>query len=148
MTYMLQHLYFRLNEGEMRGTNERLELNRRVLQLMGNMNVIPWKFEYNGLLAKIRVSKLRWTLLILTFWLSMAYSLHITLHIHHVHILGTRVVCGTCREAYAAVQLCPGQPKYAFSIESKAAFLLRSKILNPAFVHNSASEATAVQSKS
>ena len=73
----------------MKGTNERVELNRRIFQLMGKMNVIPWKFAHHGLLATHSgISKLRWNIWMLTFWLGTAYAVYINLTLIHTFMSG------------------------------------------------------------
>ena len=77
---------------QVKGTDQRLELNRRVLQLMGNVNVIPWRFDQNGMKATSTISKLRWNIWILTFGPGMTYAACINVILMQTFMLGMKNV--------------------------------------------------------
>ena len=77
---------------QLKAVNGWLELNRCVLQLMGIVNVIPWKFSDHGLRAKSGTSKLRWNIWMLTFGLGMTYTVYINGALMHTFSQGLKNV--------------------------------------------------------
>ena len=68
----------------------KLEVNRRIFKLMGNLNMIPWNFVHRGLKATAAASKLRWNAWLLTFALCLVYTVYINVTLMQTLMHGLR----------------------------------------------------------